>query len=202
MIRFRNSLLVLLVFLVFQAAWAEEENHEDHEALRALLKGATSTVNEQKFEDLSQFFHPNLLVTTVNQEIVVKPEELEPYFRSWVGDGQYVLTMKMSMEADELTAFYGEGKSRFGVVSGTGVEDYDLADGRHLKLDTRWTATVVKDDQGQWKILALHIGTNFYKNPIVEQFQAATKTYGMAGAAGGLLLGFVLTFLIMRRKSS
>lgn len=192
--------ILLIAILISGVSTAEEENHEDHEALRALLKGATSTVNEQKFENLSQFFHPNLLVTTVNQETIVKPEKLEPFFRSWVGPEQYVLKMSMSMEADELTAFYGEGDSRFGVVTGSGVEDYKLADGRHLNLKTRWTATVTKDEQGEWKIIALHLGTNFYDNPIVEQFQNATKTYTIAGALGGFLLGALLVGLIMRRK--
>jgi ketosteroid isomerase-like protein len=202
MSRWKCLLLCLLAVVLCQGVGAEEENHEDHEALRALLLGATTTVNEQKFENLSNYFHPNLLVTTVNQETIIKPEKLEPYFRSWVGPEQYVLKMNMTMEADELTAFYGEGASRFGVVSGKGVEDYELADGRRLKLDTRWTATVVKDDQGAWKIIALHLGTNFYNNPIVEQFQAATKTYAIGGAVGGLLLGILLTFLMMRRKGA
>lgn len=196
------SFLFLLLVLFGSSAgqvWSEE-NHEDHEELRALLKGATTAINEERFENLQDYFHPKLRVTTVNQESIIKPEALEPYFRSWVGPEQYVLKMNMSMEADELTEFYGDGPSRFGVVRGKGVEDYDLADGRDLKLDTRWTATVVKDAGGKWKILALHLGTNFYDNPIVAQFQQATKTYGFGGLGLGILLGVVLGFLLGRRQ--
>ncbi len=196
---------LLLGVLLSISVWAQqpvgtEPDHADHEDLRAMLKGATTAINEQRFGEVSQFFHPQLRVTTVNQEVIVKPEGLEPYFRSWVGKGQYVDTMKMTMEADELTEFHGEGASRFGICRGKGVEDYRLTDGRHLLLDTRWTATVVKDPQGQWKILALHLGTNFYDNPIVAQFQAAATKTGIGGLIGGLLVGGLAGFLLGRRR--
>jgi len=93
------------------------------------------------------------------------------------------------LTADAITEFYGKGQERFGVVHGTGNEDYDLSDGRHLPMKTRWTATVVQHE-GKWKILALHIGANFYKNPIVEQFQSQAKTYAIGSLVVGLLLGF------------
>jgi len=195
------TVLVSLCYPAYSQPSAAEADHKEHEALRTLLLAATTAVNEKKFDHLHESFHPKLRVTTVNQGLITKPEELEPYFRSWVGPDQYVHFMHMTMEADELTQFYGQGDTRFGVARGKGVEDYDLADGRHLKLDTRWTATVVKDDRGQWKILALHIGTNFYKNPIVEQFQAANKIYGAAGLGSGLLLGIALTQFLKRKKT-
>ena len=194
------------IFLLLLATWTlaapslAEPNHDDHEALRGLLKGATAAINEQKFDELSKFFHPELRVTTVNQDSIVKPAALEPYFRDWIGPEQYVQKMSMSMDADELTEFYGEGSNRFGVVRGKGVEDYDLTDGRHLKLDTRWTAAVFKDEAGEWKILALHLGTNFYKNPIVEELQNATKTYTLAGLGGGLLFGLLIGFFLGSRR--
>ena len=178
-----------------------EENHQGHEALRAMLKDVTTAVNEQRFQDLSAHFHPDLRVTTINQELIAKPEGLEPYFQSWIGPGKYVKTMKMTMEADDLTEFYGSGDSRFGICRGTGLEEYDLADGRFLKLPTRWTATVVPAEDGSWKILALHLGVNFYDNPIVDQFQGAAKTYPPIAGGVGLILGLLIgLFLGKKRK--
>ena len=188
------------LWVLFSVGAVAEQDHADHEELRELLKGATSAINEQRFDEVSKFFHPKLRVTTVNQEVITKPEGLEPYFRSWVGEGQYVRSMTMTMEADELTEFYGEGASRFGVCRGKGVEDYNLTDGRHLPLNTRWTATVVKDAEGRWKILALHLGTNFYDNPIVAQFQAAATKFGAGGLIGGLVVGGLMGYLLGRRR--
>lgn len=198
---FRRVLLLSLILLGgLTIAVSAEEDHADHEELRAMLKGAVTAINEQRFGDVSNYFHPQLRVTTVNQEVITKPEGLEPYFRSWVGEGQYVRSMKMTMEADELTEFRGEGASRFGICRGKGIEDYDLTDGRHLVLNTRWTATMTKDSQGKWKILALHLGTNFYDNPIVAQFQAAATKFGLGGLIGGLVLGGLVGFLLGRRR--
>ena len=198
---FRRLLFLALILLGgLTVAVHAEQDHADHEELRAMLQGATTAINEERFADVSKFFQPQLRVTTVNQEVIIKPEGLEPYFRSWVGEGQYVKSMKMTMEADELTEFHGEGASRFGICRGKGVEEYSLKDGRHLVLDTRWTATVTKDSQGKWKILALHLGTNFYDNPIVAQFQAAATKLGVGGLIAGLLAGGILGYLLGRRR--
>ncbi len=189
-------LLLLLLLLTF-CAMAEEPDHADHEELRALLRGVEQAMNSEKYADLIPYFHQHLRVTTINQELIKTPEGLAPYFQEWIGPGKYVKSMKMSLTADDLTEFYGSGESRFGVVRGSGVEDYSLADGRRLDMKTRWTATVTKAG-GKWRILALHIGANFYKNPIVEEIQASTKYYAIGGLVVGLIAGGFLVFMIKR----
>lgn len=191
--------VLLLLVLTTLAGVGEEKDHADHEELRALLKGVEQAMNSQKYQDLVPYFHPNLRVTVINQDKITRPEEFDPYFRDWIGQGKYVKNLKMTLTADDLTEFYGSGDSRFGVVRGGGLEDYDLTDGRRLEMKTRWTATVVKHE-GKWKILALHIGANFYNNPIVEQFQKATTTYGIGGLVAGALGGGLLVFLMMRKR--
>ena len=69
----------------------------------------------------------------------------------------------MKLEADALTEFYAD--KTIGVVRGSGEEDYVLSDTRFFPMKTRWTATVIKDTDGKWRILTLHIGTNFLDNP-------------------------------------
>lgn len=188
---------MLILLICSLGARAEETDHADHEELRALLKGVVAAMNSQKYEDLMPYFHEHLRVTTINQDVITRPEGLEPYFRDWIGPGKYVRDLKMQMEADDRTEFYGEGESRFGVVRGSGVEDYNLTDGRRLDMRTRWTATVMKD-KGRWRILALHIGANFYRNPIVEEIQNKVKSYSVAAGLGGLLAGLVLGLLLGR----
>jgi hypothetical protein len=182
-------------------AWGQvEKNHADHEQLRALLKSVESAMNGQKYNDLQPYFHPDMKVTVINQDVLSKLDQFDPYFRDWIGPGKYVKSLKMSLTADALTEFYGEGESRFGVVRGSGVEDYDLSDGRRLEMKTRWTATVVKH-QGKWKILSLHLGANFYRNPIVEQFQKAATTYGILGLLAGSVAGGLLVFVALRKRA-
>ena len=193
--------LTLFWLLLFSLAWAapQEKDHADHEELRALLKGVVQAMNTRSYPDLKPYFHPSLRVTVVNQDKLSSPEEFDPYFKDWIGEGKYVKDMQMVLEADDLTELYGSGESRFGVVRGSGKEDYNLTDGRRLELKTRWTATVVKH-QGKWKIIALHIGANFYNNPIVEQFQKAIVKWGLIGLCVGTLGGGLLVYLMMRRR--
>ncbi len=196
-----KALLALLILLCCSLPLvAEEADHADHEELRGILRGVESAINAEKYSDLAPFFHEHLRVTRVNQQLITTPAGLEPYFKEWIGPDQYVKKLVMKLTADDLTEFYGTGDNRFGVVRGSGTEDYALKDGRHLDMKTRWTATVVRD-QGKWKILSLHIGANFYDNPIVSQFQKANTTYGLGGLALGLVLGVGAT-LVLRRKSS
>ena len=56
-------------------------------------------------------------------------------------------------------------------------------------MKTRWTATVIKEPDGKWRILALHIGANFYSNPIFDAVKESTKYYAAGGLAIGLFLG-------------
>ena len=104
----------------------------------------------------------------------------------------------MGLEADALTEFYAD--KTFGVVRGSGKEDYVLSDKRFFPMETRWTATVSKDSDGQWRILSLHIGTNFLDNPILSMAENSAKYFAAGGAAVGLLLGLAFGFMWGRRK--
>ena len=119
--------------------------------------------------------------------------EIEPYFNGWFGEGGFLKSLRMDLEADALTEFFGD--KTFGIVRGSGDEDYVLSNGRFFPMKTRWTATVSKNDAGEWKILALHIGTNFLDNPVLSATERvakyATAGFGILGLVLGLLLGYV-----------
>jgi hypothetical protein len=99
---------------------------------------------------------------------------------------------------DALTELYSD--KTMGTVRGSGNEDYVLSDGRFFAMKTRWTATVIKDSDGKWRILTLHIGTNFLDNPILAKAEASLGYAGVAGGAAGLALGVVIGWLIWHRK--
>ena len=61
---------------------------------------------------------------------------------------------------------------------------------------------MVPAEDGSWKILALHLGVNFYENPIVEQFQSAATTYPPIAGGVGLILGLLLGLFIGKKKKS
>lgn len=195
---------IIGIFLLFSGvAFAADEipNQAIHQELRGLLQGIETAINNEKYGDLKQYFDANLHVTTINQNIITTPEGIDAYFKEWFGEGGYLKKLDIKLNADALTKLYGDpANPSWGLVYGGGVENYQLTDGRFLPMKTRWTATVVKSSDGKWRILALHIGANFYSNPIFDAVKESTKYYAAGGLAIGLLLGALLMVLINKRK--
>lgn len=197
-----KRLLILVLLLIGGTAYAAEDsiNSEIHQDLRALLTGVETAVNSEKYADLKPFFDEKLRVTTINQQVISTPDGIDAYFKDWFGKGGYLKKLDIKLTPDALTQLYGDpANPSWGLVYGAGTENYQLVDGRNLAMKTRWTATVVKEPDGKWRILALHIGANFYDNPIFAAVKSSTKYYAAGGLTVGLLLG-VLGMVFLRRK--
>ena len=194
----RQIILTSLLLIIAPVLAAQEADQEIHEELRGLLSGIETAINAEKYGDLAQYFHENLRITTINQEVMSSRADIEPYFEFWFGEGAYLKKLDMKLEADALTEFYAD--KSIGVVRGSGDEDYVLSDTRFFPMKTRWTATVIKDTDGKWRILTLHIGTNFLDNPILSMAENSVKKAGISGAVAGLLLGLLIGFFLWRRK--
>jgi ketosteroid isomerase-like protein len=172
-----------------------------HEELRGLLRGIETAINDEKYADLKPYFSENLRVTTINQNVINTPDGIDAYFKEWFGEGGYLKKLNIKLEADALTELHGvPGNPSWGLVYGNGIENYQLTDGRKLDMKTRWTATVIKEADGKWRILALHIGTNFYDNPIFAAVKDSTKYYAAGGLVAGLLLGALGMGFLRRKK--
>ncbi len=196
----RYILMLAFLFVSNTALHAEEADHAIHQELRALLQGMEQAINDRRYSDLEPYFVENLRVTTINQEVISKRSEITAYFEKWFGEDGYLKTLEITLTPDATTELYGD--KTYGIVRGTGDEKYVLADGRYFDMTTRWTATVMKDSDGQWRILSLHIGTNFLDNPILAKAESALMTFAAGGALLGLIFGWLITFLFMRRKKA
>ena len=193
-------LATAVLFVFSLPSWAQEADHAIHEELRGLLTGIQDAVNTEEYGALAQYFHRDMSVTTINQEVLTSRDDIVPYFDKWFGEGGYLKTLEMALEADELTQLYAD--RTMGIVRGAGTEDYVLSDTRSFPMETRWTATVIKDNDGAWRILSIHIGTDFLDNPILSVAESANRYFAMGGAAIGLLVGLLLSYLWGRRKSA
>jgi LPXTG-motif cell wall-anchored protein len=190
-----------MLLLTGQIAISDEEpDHVIHEELRALLHGIEEAINTEQYAKLETYFHPDLRVTTINQEVINSRSGINDYFDRWFGKGGYLKKLEISLTPDALTELYHD--NTFGIVYGSGEENYILADGRYFPMQTRWTATVSKDDEGHWKILALHIGTNFLDNPILTAAENSALYFGIGGLVIGILLTGLIGWFLYRRKRS
>jgi len=190
-------LIVLFVGLPFRVQ-AEETDHKIHEELRSVLKQIESAINTGDYDKMLPVLSDKIRATPVNQEFLSGRPAVSAYFQKWFGPKGYLKKLEIKFEADALTELSPD--KSWGIVTGKGTERYILSDGRPFDILTRWTATMVKEDDGRWRIRSIHIGTNFLDNPILAQ---AKRAIGMAAAASGLvgiLLGGILVWLIGRRK--
>jgi ketosteroid isomerase-like protein len=193
-----SYLLIAFFFFAFPAYSAEEPDHAIHQELRGILATLQSSINEGKYDAMLPVVSRNIRATPVNQEVMSSHEEVSAYFKRWFGPGGYLKKLDMKLDADALTELSAD--KTWGLVRGSGLERYTLADGRKYDLKTRWTAVVVKESDGKWRLRAIQLGTNFLDNPILAEAESWVMKMAAAGALGGLIVGAVLGFVFGRRK--
>jgi len=198
MLRFAPFALLVLLAAPVAAFAAQESDHEIHEELRGILQTLQASINSGNFDAMLPVISKDVRATTITQEVLSSHSNVSSYFNKWFGPGGYLKKLEMKLDADALTELSPE--KTWGLVRGSGLENYTLSDGRFYPMKTRWTAVVAKEDDGKWRLRAIHIGTNFLDNPILSEAEAAAKKYTAFGIAGGVVVGVGLGFLFGRRK--
>lgn len=194
---FRYFLAFLLVCALPTYA-ADEPDHDIHQELRAILGTLQQSINSGNFDAMLPIVSDQIMATTITQEVMSDRKEVSAYFKKWFGPGGYLKKLDMNMSADALTELSPD--KSWGLVRGSGLEGYTLSDGRHYDMKTRWTAVVAKEQDGKWRLRAIHIGTNFLDNPILSEAEGALWKVGIGAGVAGLLLGALAAFLLARRK--
>ena len=190
--------LVAALLIAVSAYAAEEPDHAIHEELRAVLATMQGAINAGKFDDMLPVISQDIRATPITQEVISKRDEVPAYFKRWFGPGGFLKSLQMTLTADSLTELSAD--KTWGIVRGSGLEHYTLADGRIYDMKTRWTAILQKEADAKWRLRGIHIGTDFLDNPILTDAKNKVVQVGFAGGGGGLLVGAILGFLVGRRK--
>jgi ketosteroid isomerase-like protein len=193
-----SKYLLVSLLVAFPVLAAEEPDHQIHQELRGILTTVQNAVNSGNYDAMLPVLSKDIEATTITQEVITGQPQVSAYFRKWFGPGGYLKKLEMRMNADALTELSPD--KSWGIVRGSAIETYTLADGRVYPMKSRWTATVIKDTDGRWRLRAIHFGTNFLDNPILDEAVRAAKKYSALSGAGGLLAGLLLGFLLGRRK--
>jgi ketosteroid isomerase-like protein len=187
-----------MLLIAFPASAQEEPDHEIHQELRAILTTLQSSINDGNFDAMLPVVSRDVRATTITQEVISNHQEVSAYFKRWFGPGGFLKKLHMTLTPDVLTELSAE--KSWGLVRGSGVEQYTLADDRVYDMKTRWTALVAKEPDGQWRLRSIHIGTDFLDNPILTEAKNAAVRYSTMAGGGGLLAGALLGFFLGRRK--
>jgi ketosteroid isomerase-like protein len=194
-----NKYFLCAALLIALPVYAmDEPDHEIHEELRAVLSTVQTAINDAKFADMLPVISQDIRATTINQEVISNRDEVTGYFNRWFGPGGYLKKLHMTLHPDALTELSAD--KSWGLVRGSGLETYTLADGRVFDMVTRWTAVMQRDSDGKWRLRSIHIGTNFLDNPILAAAKGALPKVGFGAGGAGVIAGGLLGFFIGRRK--
>jgi len=175
----------------------EGERAADHAALRAMRDEMGRALQARDVEKLASFLAREFVVTTVDQTPITKAGDFKPYLdRMFNGPDALLTGIEVRPEADILTRFLSDTA---GYCYGKSTDTYHLKSGGVTTMTSRWTALLVKED-GAWKVAAIHFGTNFLDNPVLDRSMVYGRNLGIGGLLVGLLLGGVAVWMLKKRR--
>jgi len=196
-----NSLVALLWVLplgVLPAAHAQDPDFAIHEELRTVLREVQAAINNGRYDAMLPYLDPNIEATSMTQEVMSNRADITKYFQEWFGPTGYMKKLDMKLEADRLTELNAD--RTWGLVRGKGLEHYEAKDGDQFDFVTRWTAVMVKNDDGKWRLRAIHFGTNNLDNPVLTKVKNTLVRNGILGAVAALVIGLAAGYAFGRRR--
>jgi ketosteroid isomerase-like protein len=180
-------------------AVAEEADHAIHEELRGVLHEITTAINSGQYDRMLPYLTEDVEATSVTQEVMGSRADVSRYFQEWFGPSGYMRRMEMKLDADRLTELSPD--RNWGLVRGKALEHYEAKDGDVFDFVERWTAVLVRSDDGKWRLRAIHFGTNHLDNPVLAKVRRTLLRYGVIGACASLAVGLLLGWWLARRRA-
>ena len=196
--KFLHALWALAALCVAPLGWAEEPDHAIHEELRGVLHEVVAAINSGQYDKMLPYLSENVEATSITQEVMSSRADVSKYFQEWFGPTGYMRKMEMTLDADALTELSPD--KSWGLVRGKALEHYEAKDGDLFDFATRWTAVMVRGDDGKWRLRAIHFGTNHLDNPVLTKVRRTLVHDGIIAAIASLVVGLALGWWIGRRR--
>lgn len=181
----------------------EQASHRELIAFRVGIQNAFNKVGDSgTLEDMTallEYADPDILFTDMTGESLRGRAALLEYFkREFLNEGHSLKRMHGEFTADHLSLLV---RPDVAANRGTGRGTFAFTDGAELTVDTRWTATIVKQ-HGAWKLAAFHFSPPLFDNPVVDGYRKwIYKAAAIAGAAA-LVIGVFVGRATRRPRSA
>ncbi|NLH83260.1 MAG: hypothetical protein GX458_20840 [Phyllobacteriaceae bacterium] len=169
----------------------------DHDALRRLMADAVRVVDDRDYATARRILAEPFVSTIETQQTFTDFEKLKAAFEDLYT--RPVLRMKTIRFAAEADDFARIREGRYAIAQGPTREHFELADGRTFDVAGRWTA-VASEENGAWKIEAIHMGVNYLDNPVLAAIEKSVVWFAAGGVALGVVLGFIGGWVFGRRR--
>lgn len=167
------------------AAAPDTDHAGDRKLLLAMLAGVEAGLNRRDIAAVKEYLHPDAVVTFQDATVAKGLDALEGYYNEKFGGASAVLDSFSTQAAVDAPAVF---VGNLAVAHGHTKDRFVFAGGKEFHLDSRWTATLRKDD-GRWSIMALHFSANLFDNPLLNMATGKLKMVGAIALGLGLLLG-------------
>ena len=193
----RTLIFALFLLPLTMARAADDPHAEDRKELLKVFREIEAAINAQSVDRMVMQMAPDATVTWLNGEVSRGHAEIKGYYERMVkGEkrilDKYTTTAKVSAPA----RFFGGGE--VAVADGTTEDEFFPVARGPFRLSSNWTSTSAKID-GQWKVVGLHLSSNVFTNPLMDEAKGAVWYTATGCLAGGFVLGW-LTARIRRRK--
>ena len=189
--------LVVFASISLRAQESVESTAEDpiHDELRSLRAEVLDAFKKKDVDRLLACFHEDVVVTLQNAEVCKGHEEVKAFHtRMSEGDDRSVQSQETVFEVDDLSIIYGEDTA---IASGSIQDDFKLTAGMEFQLNSRWSATLVKE-KDRWLVASFHASTNMFENG-VSDLMLKWNTIKVGGIA--LLVGVIATAAVTRIRA-
>jgi ketosteroid isomerase-like protein len=194
----KRLIAIVCALVIAPLALAQEPDHDIHEALRKVLTEVVAAINSGQYDKMLPYLSENVEATSITQEVMGSRADVSNYFKEWFGPTGYMRRMEMKLDADKLTELSPD--KSWGLVRGKALEHYEAKDGDVFDFITRWTAVMVRENDNQWRLRAIHFGTNNLDNPVLTKVKNTLIRDGVIGAVAALFVGIGLGWLAARRR--
>ncbi len=178
------------------AAVAAEEENPIHEELRQLKSELVEAINSGNIDKTLALCSEDVVLTAQNAEVSVGREGIRAYFEKMTkGPDRRVEKFSTDPTVEALAHLYGENTA---TAYGSSQDHYLLVDGMEFTVDSRWSATMVREADG-WKIANVHVSCNLFDNPVLNMTRQWLVWTGVIAGVAGLLVGMLLMWLVRGR---
>jgi len=193
----RTLIFALFLLPLTMARAADDPHAEDRKELLKVFREIEAAINAQSVDRMVMQMAPDATVTWLNGEVSRGHAEIKGYYERMVkGEKRILDKYTTAAKVSAPARFFGGGE--VAVADGTTEDEFFPVARGPFRLSSNWTSTSAKID-GQWKVVGLHLSSNVFTNPLMDEAKSAVWYTATGCLAGGFVLGW-LTARIRRRK--